>query len=996
MRKKLLYPGFNATSALKNFVRGTAFSIVLLLSANFKAISQSELLRDLNASHERNHNEFSNLTHGGGNMYFIMNNALWKSTGTPNSTVGVKRFNSISNLTMVGSTLYFAADDGVSGVELWKSNGTTTGTVKVKDIYGGRSSSLPQNFTNVNGLLYFSATNGTNGRELWKSNGTAEGTVLVKDILKVSGGSNPGYLTPIGSTLYFVANDGTNGYEVWKTDGTAAGTVMVKDIRTGYKISSLPQYLININGVLYFGAIDNTAGRELWKSNGTAAGTVRIKDIRSGSASSGVENLIDVNGTLFFTADDGIHGDELWKSNGTAGGTVLVKDLNPGAAGSNNVDYETPHGMSNFKNINGILYFTASKQYQDYIYRSDGTPTGTFIVAPVSTASSAYYQFGIAYPDPEFTYMNGDVYFFNSRFTPDEEQPDGGQWYYLFKMAYNGTSPVPVKLFYREADGPGYTTGYRQELMTFNNLMFTFGKLTPTVGFGFVRSDGTEAGTYTIKDPYQPTLSSQPDGMVTAGNITYMVIDRIENPGYPARNDNELYRTDGTALGTYSLISGATNLTKVGNTVFFTYAASDGYYLRKANADGTNTIVVKSGITGYPENFTDVDGILYFSTDSRYVWRSDGTTTGTTMIGDLLGGITKIYSSAGRAFVMSDRSALQLWKAETTGLSLVKTIRSSGNTYVPYKYPSATIGNVFYFVANDGIHGNEIWRTDGTSAGTYMLFDLETNDRRDFLREYGIDQFSVLNNRLYFAASGLTNFGLFYTTGNSSFTKISSLSILDMVADQHKLYLWYTEEGRLFFRYSDGETMDGLVMYIYMDSFHFNLSVDHTFVDDVLYFGVSAARQLYRSDGTHCNTSPISTGTTTAYPIEPLGNSIVFFGYRSATGVEPNIFRNINTYDFVECQTTAAAAEPGSARHTVAVTPYPNPFTDEFTIRFDGKDGEIANVSIFSSTGFPMENLGRIQANTDYNNIGTTWPKGMYIVKVNSGGIVSTQIILKK
>jgi ELWxxDGT repeat protein len=34
----------------------------------------------------------------------------------------------------MGSTLFFRADDGSSGVELWKSNGTTSGTKQVKDI----------------------------------------------------------------------------------------------------------------------------------------------------------------------------------------------------------------------------------------------------------------------------------------------------------------------------------------------------------------------------------------------------------------------------------------------------------------------------------------------------------------------------------------------------------------------------------------------------------------------------------------------------------------------------------------------------------------------------------------------------------------------------------------------------------------------------------------------------------------------------------------------
>src|SRR5262249_52324726 len=87
-----------------------------------------------------------------------------------------------SSMLAIGSTTYFAADDGVNGIEMWKSDGTADGTALVKDINSGSGSSTPSNLINVNGTLFFSASDGTHGQELWKSNGTAAGTVLVKDI----------------------------------------------------------------------------------------------------------------------------------------------------------------------------------------------------------------------------------------------------------------------------------------------------------------------------------------------------------------------------------------------------------------------------------------------------------------------------------------------------------------------------------------------------------------------------------------------------------------------------------------------------------------------------------------------------------------------------------------------------------------------------------------------------------------------------------------------
>ena len=87
----------------------------------------------------------------------------------------------------------------------------------VKDINSGNGSGLsyPSLLTVIGSTLFFKADDGTNGRELWKSDGTASGTVMVKDINSGSGSSSPLYFTAIGNTLFFRADDGTNGDELW-------------------------------------------------------------------------------------------------------------------------------------------------------------------------------------------------------------------------------------------------------------------------------------------------------------------------------------------------------------------------------------------------------------------------------------------------------------------------------------------------------------------------------------------------------------------------------------------------------------------------------------------------------------------------------------------------------------------------------------------------------------------------------------------------------------
>jgi ELWxxDGT repeat protein len=38
--------------------------------------------------------------------------------------------------------------------------------------------------------------------------------------------------------------------------------------------------------------------------------------------------------------------------------------------------------------------------------------------------------------------------------------------------------------------------------------------------------------------------------------------------------------------------------------------------------------------------------------------------------------------------------------------------------------PGCGIGGVFFFIADDGVSGRELWRTDGTVAGTVPVADI--------------------------------------------------------------------------------------------------------------------------------------------------------------------------------------------------------------------------------------------------------------------------------
>ena len=187
----------------------------------------------------------------------------------------------------------------------------------------------PRSLTDVNGTLFFTADDGVSGSELWKTDGTAGGTTMVSDIRRFGQGSHPRAFTDVDGTVFFTANDGTNGFELWRTDGTGQHTTLVKDIRPGAK-GSHPSSLTDVGGTLFFTANEGSSGYELWKSDGTSEGTTLVRGLALSSHGSRPQSLTDVDGVLYFVADDGIDGFELWKSDGSASGTVLVSDIRPG------------------------------------------------------------------------------------------------------------------------------------------------------------------------------------------------------------------------------------------------------------------------------------------------------------------------------------------------------------------------------------------------------------------------------------------------------------------------------------------------------------------------------------------------------------------------------------------------------------------------------------------------------------------------------------------
>ena len=305
---------------------------------------------------------------------------LYQNSATARSSKFVERFQSLSNLTMIGSTLYFTADDGNHGNELWKSDGTAAGTTLVADIHPGTADSHASNLTANGSTLYFTADDGNHGNELWKSDGTAAGTKLIADIHPGTAGSLPQNLLAVGPTLYFTADDGVHGRELWRSNGNRSTTILVSDLNPGSGDGS-PDNIVAIGSTLYFTADDGTHGTELWQSHGTGLTTTLVMDLNPGS-SPGIRTTLTVSGSsLYFSANDGTHGNELWTSDGSKAGTRLLVDINPGDGSSD---------ASNLTVVGSSLYFTATDgSHGPILWASDGTINGTQGLALLQASNTA-------------------------------------------------------------------------------------------------------------------------------------------------------------------------------------------------------------------------------------------------------------------------------------------------------------------------------------------------------------------------------------------------------------------------------------------------------------------------------------------------------------------------------------------------------------------------------------------------------------------------------
>lgn len=404
---------------------------------------------------------------------------------------------------------------------------------------------------------------------------------------------------------------------------------------------------------------------------------------------------------LYYVDDDGSSGKELWRSDGTGAGTYRLIDINDGKKGSDPAELTV---------VGGVLYFVADDgDNGSELWRSDGTAGRTEMVKDINSVNKKG-------SDPaELTVLDGVLYF----------RADDG---------ING-----VELW---------------------------------------RSDGTEAGTEMVKDINDSGDSNPTELTVAGGKLFFVAKDGKGNQGH----GNELWVHDpdrGLTGIVYDINpdtgnSNPTGFTEVNGILYF--QADDGTHgvelwrtdgvlgpsgepgeAWDGTSDGPGTGLVKDinkGMTGSnpskdsnPAELTDVDGMLVFradnSTEGVEIWVSDGTTDGTWRLTDINGGTkdsnpTEFTSVNGELYYAAEKSdtGCELWHSAigwtnpgTVLYNLVLDINIGKDPSHPTKDSSTPrflfdYDGLLLFAADDGIHGYEMWQSDGTDVGTKLLRDI--------------------------------------------------------------------------------------------------------------------------------------------------------------------------------------------------------------------------------------------------------------------------------
>ncbi len=599
---------------------------------------------------------------------------------------------------------------------------------------------------------------------------------LLMDLNDTVLSSNPTAAVQIQGTTYFAATTQELGTELWATDGTTAGTNLVADLAVGQmsgsprNLTTLGNQIVFVSGFAEEGSLSPGAG--LFTYDGSVV--TRLATLSEFSSGFGESSAVFALGNELIVVFQDSFGTSLWKTNGEVSGTQLLSSgLVAGSMSMTTVTYASAVlGGVLLINLPGDGFSTSST-----LIRTDGTSLGTQVIR------SSDPSFGPDAPPADIVIAGGKAFFVSN------SSLDG-----LGLYATDGTA-VGTQLVM--TIGGGFLLGMIGSMAELDGLLyFTFND--GFEGNDLWKSNGTAAGTMLAVD-IAPGLNTGIESKLFVWQGALYFAARTNGKV-------ELFTSDGTALGTQQVYDSGTTFGLIPSNFSalpgaFVFQTWDGQLW---GSDGTSSgTLFLSTVSGF--SYTAVGSQVYFVASSpgfgRELWKTDGTVNGTARLSDLnpggLDGVDEILAATSNGVIFRGTSALgtelgfsngtvngtylidvaqgtppadivdyvavgsdfyvsavingqrQLLKVNSdTG---VKTVLRNFNFGSPVNLTYWN-GHVYFAASGASNQGVELWRTNGTFAGTLLWKDMNPGSASSSPRN-----FTVFNNRLFFTARTASN-----------------------------------------------------------------------------------------------------------------------------------------------------------------------------------------------------------------------------------------------
>jgi len=351
--------------------------------------------------------------------------------------------------------------------------------------------------------------------------------------------------------------------------------------------------------------------------------------------------------------------------------------------------------------------------------------------------------------------------------------------------AASGQTAAPViDLNTSTALSPGSSDPY--QLTAVRGGRIVFGARTAASGNELWASDGTAAGSRMLFDACPGDCDADPEVLGTVGGVALVVA----SAEVPAREDR-IWATDGSPAGTFVLTDHGTDLLVtrpfselrgltyfpfdrafLGGSMFFAACGGDhgcGLWATDGTEAGTRLAVP---LGGQPAHITATDHAVFFAAES-VLWTTDGSAQGTERLAELTGEPSEMTAAGGKVFFLAPGTdGQELWASDGTQAGTLQVTQLAPsqpfitNPDDPDDGPVvAAFGGRVYFAANDGAHGWEIWRSNGTVSGTRRITDFA--DPRPFVLPILRRGMAEVKGRLIFpAAAGKKGWALWTAGGN--------------------------------------------------------------------------------------------------------------------------------------------------------------------------------------------------------------------------------------